>query len=630
MRHHGSAARRARRPAPIFLTPASDGTVPHVSTSTPGRARRIPPLVVPLLLAVLAGAAYGWRLSNQGWANVYYAGIAQAGSHSWVAAFFGALDANAVVATDKPPLAFWPMSLSVWLLGLSPVAVLLPQLLESVATVLLLYAAVRRLAGPWAAALAGVVLAVTPVFFVLARYDDPDTLLTLWVVLAAWAAVRCRDDPRRGWLLLAAACFGAAFLTKWVAGLVAAPAFVLALWPVLGAAGRSARRRLLGAAAFVCVVAGGWWVAVLAVLGPERRPHADASGGNLLKLIAGSNGFGRLPGSGGGQVSGQPGPFRLVTAPFADQVGWFLPAALVLLVLLVLWRRAGAVDDRTWFGVVLFGGWTVLAAGLFSGMGGAMHPYYTTYLAPPVAAVVALGTVVAARAGRWRLLAVVLILTSGYAALTAYATGLPSGMVGVVAGTGLAGVVLLGVRRGIGSPGSGRTARWPGVRRVLVAVLAVVACLAGPVATDVVTLRHTVNGPNPRAGIPSDPVATTQPPALLAFLHSHDDGDWIAAVPQASPAAAVQLATDRPVLALGGFTGSEPAPSIDQLRTWVREGRLRYVVLAGYYTRHPRDTPEPMRRRPLAALMDWSRANGCVFSVGGAWVIDLRRRCPMP
>ena len=87
---------------------------------------------------------------------------AQAGSQSWKAWLFASLDAGNAITVDKPPAAMWVMGLSMRLFGVNSWALLAPQALMGVASVALLYAAVRRWFGPVAGLLAGAALARHP------------------------------------------------------------------------------------------------------------------------------------------------------------------------------------------------------------------------------------------------------------------------------------------------------------------------------------------------------------------------------------------------------------------------------------------------------------------------------------
>jgi hypothetical protein len=132
-----------------------------------------------------------------------HAAAAQAGGESWTAWFLGSADA---ITVDKTRAALWVMGLPVRIFGLSSWSSLVPQALMGITTVGLLYAAVRRTAGHGAGLLAGAALALTPVAVLMFRFDNPDALLTLLLVGAAYAtrgrnrlAVECRiGDATRG------------------------------------------------------------------------------------------------------------------------------------------------------------------------------------------------------------------------------------------------------------------------------------------------------------------------------------------------------------------------------------------------------------------------------------------------
>lgn len=56
---------------------------------------------------------------------------------------------------------------------------------------------------------------------------------------------------------------------------------------------------------------------------------------------------------------------------------------------------------------------------------------------------------------------------------------------------------------------------------------------------------------------------------------------WAAAAVGAQNAAGYQLATGKPVMAIGGFNGSDPAPTLAQFKKYVEEGRIHYFVPGG-------------------------------------------------
>src|SRR3954471_5800613 len=161
------------------------------------------PALIGLLLAT--AVLYLWGLGASGWANSFYSAAAQAGSTSWKAFFFGSSDAANSITVDKTPASLWPMALSVRTFGLSSWSILVPQALEGVAAVGLLYATVRRWYGPVAGLLAGAVMATTPVATLMFRFNNPDALLVLLLVAGTYGVVRALEDARTSWLVFAGA-----------------------------------------------------------------------------------------------------------------------------------------------------------------------------------------------------------------------------------------------------------------------------------------------------------------------------------------------------------------------------------------------------------------------------------------
>jgi 4-amino-4-deoxy-L-arabinose transferase-like glycosyltransferase len=84
------------------------------------------------------------------------------------------------------------------------------------------------------------------------------------------------------------------------------------------------------------------------------------------------------------------------------------------------------------------------------------------------------------------------------------------------------------------------------------------------------------------AGAPGGSGRGTADPALISYLEQHQGtATWLVAVNSANESAAIQLASGRPVMAMGGFSGSDPALSVARLKALVSSGSLRYVLLGG-------------------------------------------------
>src|SRR5208282_6330508 len=149
------------RRAPVSASPRAGrrptAVEPTNGTDRIARPRWERPALIALLL--ITALAYTWDLSASGWANSFYAAAVQAGTNSWKALFFGSLDASNFITVDKPPASLWVMDMSGRLFGFSSWSMLLPQALEGVAAVGILYSTIRRWFGPGAGLLAGAVFA---------------------------------------------------------------------------------------------------------------------------------------------------------------------------------------------------------------------------------------------------------------------------------------------------------------------------------------------------------------------------------------------------------------------------------------------------------------------------------------
>ncbi len=375
-----------------------------------GRVRRLwrgrpedPSWVRPALLVLLTGTAalYLWDLGASGWANSFYSAAVQAGTKSWKAFFFGSSDAANFITVDKPPAALWVMELSARVFGLNSWSILVPQALEGVASVAVLYATVRRSFRPGAALLAGLVLATTPVAALMFRYNNPDALLVLLLTVAAYATVRAIERAGTWWLVLAMAAVGTGFITKMLQAFLIVPAIAVVY---LVAAPTPLRRRIvqLGAGAVALVVSSGWWVAAVQLTPAADRPYIGGSQNNsLLNLIFGYNGLGRLSGNESGSVGGAgaagsrwgpTGLLRFFGSEFGTQISWLIPAAVVVAVgSLWLWRRRPRTDGpRAALG--LWAGWLIVTVLVISLAQGIIHPYYSVAAAPAVGALVGIGT----------------------------------------------------------------------------------------------------------------------------------------------------------------------------------------------------------------------------------------------
>ena len=460
-------------------------------------------------VAVLTAVLYTWALSRNGMGNAYYAAAVKSGTVSWKAFFFGALDPGSFITVDKLPASFWVQALSARLFGFSSWSILLPQALAGVASVLIVFKLVRRWQGEVAALLASLAFALTPVALVMFRFNNPDALLTLLLLCAAWCVWSALESGSTWKLAGAGALVGFAFLTKMLEALIVLPAFVL-VYLVCGR--RSLGRRLLqtAAAGLALLISAGWWVAIVELWPAASRPYigGSSSSNSVLDLVFSRSG-GYLSTSGGQpNFSGAAGWLRMFNSQLGGQISWLVPLALLGLAGGLWMTRRGGRRDLSRAGYLLWGLWALLSLGVFSFAHGVLHPYYTVMVAPGIAALVGGGSVALWRAGRehrwlaWLLPAGILGTAVWSAELlwrtSGYAPGLGIAVIvgGVVAALAL-GLSLVGVGW---SQASRRGSSPSRILRYAAVGVALFAVLAGPTAYGLSTVSRNVSGSFAAAG----------------------------------------------------------------------------------------------------------------------------------
>ena len=212
-----------------------------------------------------------YGLGASGYANSFYSAAVQAASASWKAFFFGSSDAANSITVDKTPAALWPMAISVRIFGLSSWSILVPQALMGVGSVALIYLTVRRWYGAGAGLLAGVTLALTPVAALMFRFNNPDAMLVLVMIAAAYATVRAIEKASPRWMFFVGLLVGLGFLTKMLQVLLVVPAFAIAY---LIAAPTTLWKRLkhLLLAGVGVIVGAGWWIVIVSLVPASSRP----------------------------------------------------------------------------------------------------------------------------------------------------------------------------------------------------------------------------------------------------------------------------------------------------------------------------------------------------------------------
>jgi 4-amino-4-deoxy-L-arabinose transferase-like glycosyltransferase len=597
-----------------------------------------PRWVRPTLLVLLVATAvlYLWALGSSGWANSYYAAAAQAATQDLKAWLFGSLDAGNAITVDKPPAAMWVMGLSGRLFGFSAFTMLLPQALMGVASVGLLYATVRRWSGPAAGLIAGAVLALTPVASLMFRFNNPDVLLVLLLIAAAYCMVRATETASTRWIALAGCAVGFAFLTKMLQAFLVAPGFALVflvaapvgLWPRI-------QKLLVGAAAMV--VSGGWYVALVSLWPADSRPYiAGSTDNSLLQLALGYNGIERItgnegrpaggPGGHGGMnlfFGGSPGIGRLFGPSMGVEASWLLPAALIGLLAGLWFTRRTARTAPVRAGLLLWGGWLLVTGIVFSFMGGTVHPYYTVELAPAIAAVVGISVCELWRGREYLTPRIVMALMAAATGVWAYVLldrtpdWTPWLRWVVLAGSIVAALVIA-----VGVHKLGRLT-------AAVTIAAALVGLAAPAAFALYNVTHPHSGPGTMSGPArpggsgggpggpgGGPFAQPDNPALEQLVENADNR-WAAASVGSFTVSSLELKTGASLMAIGGFTGSDNSPTLAQFKQYVSDGQVRYFIASD------RRGPHGDSSGSGAEITQWVQQNFTPRQVGGTTVYDL-------
>ncbi len=283
----------------------------------------------------------------------------------------------------------------------------------------------------------------------------------------------------------------------------------------------------------------------------------------------------------GGIIAGIPGLLRMFDNANGGQIGWLLPFALGGgLVALWSWRR----DSTRRAFAALFLGWIALYGGIYSYAQGTYHAYYTSTMAPGVAALVGAGSVTVANAvrrdRRWLIVAVGLVGVTVWAQLviagrTPDFYGWVRPLTVATAFAGVAMVVALAVRRLPVASGL---------------ALSVAGLLLLPAAWSWSALATpSLNATLPQAGPQQGASGRTfgsqafddGTPQLAAWLESHNGADatWQLVVSSSQDASTLIAEYRVSVMALGGFMGTDNAITVARFADLVSTGAVRYVLV---------------------------------------------------
>lgn len=576
-----------------------------------------------------------YQLGQSGFGNLFYAAGVRSMTDNLHNFFFVAYDPGGFVTIDKPPLGFWLQAISVKLFGFTPFSLFLPQALSGVLAVLVLFWLVRRHFGATAGLLAALALALSPLSVVTARNNTIDSVLVLTLLLGAWAIMLAAETGKWRWLLLSAVLVGLGFNVKMLEAYLVVPAFGLLY---LLAAPRRIWMRLaqLLVALLVLLAVSLSWALVVDLTPTSQRPYVGSSKDNSeISLAFGYNGVDRLLGRSGqdnhapaesahpsttsnaahesatnqsngnateewarqsfaGFGSGTPGPLRLFTVQLGGQISWLLPIALLGMLALIWQRRPRFRHDRQQQSLLLWGIW-LLTMSVFFSLSRFFHTYYMTTFAPAICALFGIGLVVMWRdylhAG-WRGWLLPLALLATAAEQIFFIVSNPAWGVWLIPlialSCALAALILSMVHL---------RSHWETHPPILVPALSlgVAALLLTPAVWSALPALQNMAISTPSAGPARQQgfgnwhgASNTTNPALISYLKvNQGNAKFLLATPNSMTADPFILATNQPVMAMGGFAGADPILTPTRLANLVADGAVRFFLLTNFSRRVP-------------------------------------------
>jgi len=610
-----------------------------------------------------------WRLDQNGFDNEYYAAAVWSMTQSWHNFFYNAFDPSGFVSVDKPPLALWVQVVFVKLFGFHGWSILLPQVLEGLLSVALVAFLVRRRFGEITGLLAGLFMALTPVSVAVDRSGNTDTGLVLVLLLVAWVLIRAAEKSNRALLMLSMALIGLGFNVKMMAAWVVLPTFITVY---LISTKASWRRRIsdLAWSALVLLALSLPWVLAYDLTSPENRPYVGSSKQNsMVELAVGHNALGRFVRSSRTPVALKPvqeipdsqtsssredfsssresrlrtawkrqfvqapiGPLRLADGRLAAQIGWLLPLAIFGIIAGIRGRPFRSPSDPSLSDVILWAGWLLTFALVYSYAGGIFHFYYLATLAPPLAALAAIGMNASWKTYEQRgrkafVLPLLLLLTAAWQTYIHWdALGLTF-TEGVFAWPELQMPLVYGAFLGASLlivPFLYNT--WKQLTRNLAIVglsIGLAALLVLPLAwalssvlvkgtpvlpsADLYRLSSETVSPDLRARIKAGQRLMNQ--KLIDFLRSNRNGEkYLLASSTTRLAAPIIIQSGEPVMARGGFHGLDPILTAEKLNRLVEKKEIRFIML---------DDLSPIDRlmgaeRAGSVINQWVREHGRV------------------
>lgn len=590
-----------------------------------------------LVILLLSSYLYFYNIGNAG-SNVYYTAAAKSMTANWKAFLFASLDPAGFITVDKPPVALWFQALSVALFGVSDWSVLLPEAIAGVLSTWLIYLIVQPIFGHVTARWASLIFACTPIFVAVTRTNNLDTILICTLLVATWALMKAIHTKKTVWLIVSFALVGIGFNMKMMQAYMVLPAFYVFYFIASHGTWKKRVRHLFVATIVLLAVSSSYIIAADLIFKDERPYIGSSQTNSVLELAIGYNGIGRLTGAAGpggnrmmnapfgerdempqppgnmesigrlpndsntppqmpnlgfegGQrggigigETGDRGVFRLFNQQLSGQISWLLPFVFFTIVAFVLSIRKQKEFNLSHKVTVFWLAWLIPMMVFFS-MAGFFHRYYLSMMAPAIAVLVAIGSQLLwafykQKQQRW-LLPTAFSTTFLFEVYILYQNKAFISTIWIVfiALLGVVSFVLLLVFRQ-----KERVAYYTKAASLLVLLLM-------PFYWGLTPVLYGGNSMIPFAG-PEIKQNGEQGgrmmggmernETLIQYLQNNYNGEtYFVATFRATEAAQIMLKTDRAVMAMGGFLGSDPALTVEKLEKLVKNGEVKYFLISG-------------------------------------------------
>ena len=182
------------------------------------------PIILILILSFVLNIT---NLAIQGYGNKYYGAGIKSMLTSFKNFFFLSFDPSGFVSLNKPPIGLWIQGIFAKIFGFSGFSLILPEAIAGTLCVLILYVLVKRYFGFIAASISALILAITPIYVAVSRTNDFQTILISFMLLSIMPAIKAAKTGKFKYLIVSVTIVGIAFNVNRLESFIMVPAIYL-------------------------------------------------------------------------------------------------------------------------------------------------------------------------------------------------------------------------------------------------------------------------------------------------------------------------------------------------------------------------------------------------------------------